>query len=260
MAAYCHAHPCGAASIPAEELPQRLHELPSNDYPITLCGDALSLARAADFLHKKSYRITQQLLLDESALQQLAEAAQLESGHTVYRLWQPSPLIAQWPALAKQWQIPAGKGLDIACGAGRDLVYLAMQGWQMTGVDYLPAALARAEDLALRHSVNIRTQVMDVQEAHWHWQETFDLIVVVRYLHRSLLPKLDSLLNPGGVLLYQTFMQGAEQWGSPKNPNRLLKPGELVAQFATYHILQDACVPLPDGRPVSAFIARKPFD
>ena len=51
-------------------------------------------------------------------------------------------------------------------------------------------------------------------------------------------------------------MQGSEQFGSPRNPNFLLKPGELAQVFAGAEILLDAVETLDDGRPVSAFIAR----
>lgn len=258
QADYCTAHIKGAVSIPAAQLHQRMHELPANDHAIALCGDNESLQQASAFLQKKSYRIEQYLVLDAALMQQLAAQQQLESGHTVYRLWQPSPLIAQWPLLAQQWQITPGNGLDIGCGAGRDLVYLAMHGWQMTGVDYLQPALDKATNLAERHGVSVITQAVDVEEPGWQCAQTFDLIVLVRYLHRPLLDKIDQLLNPGGVLLYQTFMDGAQQWGSPKNPNRLLKPGELAAFFSDYQVLQDTVENLPDGRPVCAFIARKP--
>jgi hypothetical protein len=67
------------------------------------------------------------------------------------------------------------------------------------------------------------------------------------------------LLAPGGVLLYQTFMQGSEQFGSPRNPNYLLRPHELAQTFAGLTILLDEVEYLEDGRPLSAFIARRPL-
>ena len=73
------------------------------------------------------------------------------------------------------------------------------------------------------------------------------------------MPLLPSLLAPGGVLLYQTFMQGSEQFGSPRNPNYLLRPHELAQTFAELAILLDEVEYLEDGRPLSAFIARRPL-
>ena len=80
----------------------------------------------------------------------------------------------------------------------------------------------------------------------------------MRYLHRPLLPYLADWLNPGGVLCYSTFMVGSEKFGSPKNPNYLLRPGELSETFTGMSIVHDEPVELPDGRPVAQFIAQKP--
>ncbi|MGB1257848.1 MAG: class I SAM-dependent methyltransferase, partial [Thiolinea sp.] len=88
---------------------------------------------------------------------------------------------------------------------------------------------------------------------------SFDLICVARYLHRPLFPVIRRLLASGGVLLYQTFMQGCEQTavGRPRNPDFLLRPGELAAEFADAEIILDQIETLDDGRPVAAFVARK---
>jgi hypothetical protein len=56
--------------------------------------------------------------------------------------------------------------------------------------------------------------------------------VVVNYLHRPLLPALVSAVAPGGVLIYETFAQGNERFGRPRNPDFLLRPGELLEAVA----------------------------
>jgi len=53
-------------------------------------------------------------------------------------------------------------------------------------------------------------------------------IVVTHYLHRPLLPNIARALQPGGVLLYETFGIGNERFGKPSNPDFLLQPGELL--------------------------------
>ena len=57
---------------------------------------------------------------------------------------------------------------------------------------------------------------------------TFGAVVVTNYLHRPLFPELLAALAPGGVLLYETFMEGNERFGRPSNPAFLLKDGELL--------------------------------
>ena len=52
--------------------------------------------------------------------------------------------------------------------------------------------------------------------------------MVVNSLHRPLFPALISSVAPGGILIYQTFAQGNERFGRPRNPDFLLRPGELL--------------------------------
>ena len=75
-------------------------------------------------------------------------------------------------------------------------------------------------------------KAMDLEDGHrWRLGGGFDAIVVTNYLHRPLLPAMPDALAPEGVLLYETFMIGNEQFGRPTNPDFLLRPGELLAAF-----------------------------
>jgi SAM-dependent methyltransferase len=56
----------------------------------------------------------------------------------------------------------------------------------------------------------------------------FGGVVVTNYLHRPLMPQLLEAVAPGGVLLYQTFMEGNERFGKPSRPEFLLRDGELL--------------------------------
>ncbi len=62
---------------------------------------------------------------------------------------------------------------------------------------------------------------------------TFDGIVITNYLHRPHFPHLIAALNEGGVLIFETFSQGNEKLGRPRNPDFLLAPGELLAAFGS---------------------------
>lgn len=260
-ALYHQGHVTGATSIPAAELPERMHELPKTSVALALCGDAASLAQAAEFLTRKGYQVLQTIEWNSAWAASLQTTGQWEVGTQSQRLWQPAPLIARFVAeFMPACAITPGNGLDIGCGAGRDMVYLALQGWQMTGIDYIPGALQRAQQLASSQQLSITTLQRDLETGQDPFGEfadgQFDLICVARYLHRPLFAWMKRILKPGGVLIYQTFMQGAEQFGSPRNPNFLLKPGELATTFAGADRLLDTVEYLDDGRPVSAFIAR----
>ena len=65
----------------------------------------------------------------------------------------------------------------------------------------------------------------------------YDGIVVTNYLHRPLLPALAAALAPGGVLIYETFAPGNERFGRPRNPDFLLRPGELLEAFAALTVI-----------------------
>lgn len=128
---------------------------------------------------------------------------------------------------------PGGKVLDLACGAGRNTRWMAQNGWQVLAVDRDEVALQ-----ALRGMPGVSVMVADLEAAPWPFeQQHFDGIVVCRYLHRPLLPLISASLKPGGILIYETFMQGQERLGRPTNPDFLLQPDELAASFSQHTIL-----------------------
>lgn len=121
-----------------------------------------------------------------------------------------------------------GKVLDLASGSGRNARWLASRGFQVEAVDHDEAALE-----SMRGMDNITLTLADLENGTWPYADkSFDAIVVCRYLHRPLLPLLPDSLAPGGVLIYETFMQGHEGYGRPKNPDFLLTPDELLDAFA----------------------------
>lgn len=56
----------------------------------------------------------------------------------------------------------------------------------------------------------------------------FDAVVIANYLHRPLLPSILATVAPGGLLIYETFARGNEKFGRPRNPEYLLRHGELL--------------------------------
>lgn len=91
----------------------------------------------------------------------------------------------------------------------------------------------------------------------------FDLVLCCRFLVRALLPKLREMLNPGGFIVYSTFLDlpGVRAFGRPAGPDHLLLPGELAGQHfgpeQGFIVLRDEVVCTSDGREVSWFVARK---
>jgi SAM-dependent methyltransferase len=124
--------------------------------------------------------------------------------------------------------IPTGEVLDLACGGGRHARLLAQFGHSVLAIDRDPAELSKAA------GPGITTLQLDLengaQRQHgWPlFAGRFAGIVVTNYLHRPLLDDLYASLAPGGVLIYETFAHGNEQFGKPSNPDFLLAPGELL--------------------------------
>ena len=120
-----------------------------------------------------------------------------------------------------------GRVLDVAAGTGRNAIWMAQQGFMVEAVDRDAVALS-----AMLGVPNISIRVADLEAGLWPYSnQVFDAILVCRYLHRPLLSMLPASLAPGGVLIYETFMQGHEAYGRPQNPDFLLLPDELKDIF-----------------------------
>ena len=134
----------------------------------------------------------------------------------------PSPWVRRWVGFIR----PGGAVLDVACGSGRHARWLAELGFEVDAVDRDPALFASPPPgVALRGA--------DLEGGPWPYAgRRFDAIVVTNYLHRPLLPTLVDSLEPGGLLVYETFARGNERFGKPSNPDFLLAPGELLAAVA----------------------------
>jgi SAM-dependent methyltransferase len=131
----------------------------------------------------------------------------------------PSPWVSRWAAL-----VTRGPLLDVACGGGRHARLFAGRGLDVVALDREPQSIPGA-----------RFVQADLEEGAWPFRgERFAAIVVTNYLHRPLLPVLAASLEPGGVLIYETFMSGNERYGKPSNPRFLLQPGELWQAFGAH--------------------------
>jgi SAM-dependent methyltransferase len=138
--------------------------------------------------------------------------------------------------------LPPGRALDVACGEGRNAVWLASKGWRVTGADFSRAGLAKAQRLATDRGVEVTWVEADVVE----WRPptaSFDLVVVM-YLHlpaeqrRRALAHAAAALAPGGVLLVvghdtSNLLKGT---GGPQDPAVLFAPEEIVEDLSGLRI------------------------
>jgi SAM-dependent methyltransferase len=151
----------------------------------------------------------------------------------------PSPWVARWAPF-----IPAGEVLDLACGRGRHARACAALGHPVLAVDRDREALLAVADPAAGQGIT--TQCIDLEvggaglAATWPFAPgRFAGVVATNYLHRPLFAGLAAALQPGGLLIYETFALGNEAYGKPSNPAFLLAPGELFAMAHAYglHVL-----------------------
>ena len=117
---------------------------------------------------------------------------------------------------------PGASVLDLACGSGRHVRVLAARGHTVHAVDRDEQALE-----PLRGIANVL--VTDLEADAWPFAaQKFGGVIVTNYLWRPLLPHVVSAVASSGVLIYETFALGNETVGKPRNPEFLLRPGELL--------------------------------
>ena len=133
----------------------------------------------------------------------------------------------RWAPLIRR----GGRVLDLACGSGRHVRWLAAQGLHVTAVDRDAAALQPLHTIA-------DVRVADLEDGPWPLDgERFDAVVVTNYLWRPAWPPLRAALADGGVLIYETFAAGHERFGRPSRPEFLLRPGELLDLARGWHVV-----------------------
>jgi tellurite methyltransferase len=170
---------------------------------------------------------------------------------------EPSPQPSPGIPVAGENTPSAARALDVACGTGRDAVWLALQGMDVDAIDHLPDALERATSLARRNRVTLNPIEKDI-ELDPTLPTGYDLVCVFRYLHRPLWPALRDAVNPGGYIIYETFhTRTCEAGGRPSSPDHLLQTGELSAAFDGFEILIARDATERGGRYFSSLLARK---
>lgn len=147
-------------------------------------------------------------------------------------VWTTEPNQFLPPAVAG---LPVGTALDLACGEGRNAVWLATQGWVTTGVDFSEVGLDKAAQLAAANGVADRTRWICADATTWTPDATFDLVVVF-YLHLPEPARGDALavaataLAAQGTLLVvgHDITNLTDGVGGPPDPAVLYGPDDVV--------------------------------
>jgi len=159
--------------------------------------------------------------------------------------------------------IPAGRVLDLACGAGRHARLLAAMGHDVVAVDRDAAALATLAGERIEGRLIDLEQSGAEQQALWPLVASmYSGVVVANYLHRALMSALLASVKSGGILIYETFAHGNGQFGKPSNPDFLLARGELLdvgLRAPAWHVIafEDGYVETPKPAMIQRVCARR---
>ena len=150
-------------------------------------------------------------------------------------------------------ELKKGKALVLAMGEGRNAVYLAQNGFDVTGVDISEVAIEKCNRLAKERNTTVNAVVADLTDYDLG-EAQFDLITKFYYYEPSIFPQIIEALKPGGIFILEQFsidhLKYRETSGfGPRNPDYLIKPNELLEHFKSLRILyyEDTVVELDEG-------------
>lgn len=146
------------------------------------------------------------------------------------RVWSGDPNL--WLVEIAQ-ALPPGAALDVACGEGADAVWLARRGWDVTAVDFAPAALDRTRAGARQAGVETRVHTICADVASWQPRGAFDLVSVSFFhaerplrarVHRMALAATRGML----VIVGHDPRNHTEGHGGPPDPTKLYSPNDVL--------------------------------
>lgn len=150
----------------------------------------------------------------------------------------PNPAFTPDPILVEHASLlaPRGLALDVACGVGHNALFLARHGYDVLAVDGSPVGLKYGRAAARAFALPVQFVAADLDE-FVPPPRRFDLVLVIRFLSRPLLPLLKEALVPRGLLIYQTFNLNRRRTNPGFNPEYLLSAGELAEAFGDFETI-----------------------
>ena len=145
------------------------------------------------------------------------------SGMDAGTVQEPTPLVARTAE-----GLRPGRALDLACGAGRDAVWLAGRGWDVTAVDGSRAA----SEIVKKRNPNVDVRVADLERHEFAMEaDSWDLILMCRYLQRDLFEEVKRGVVAGGIVIAIALM-GESRF--------TVAPGELASYFTGWEVLHSS--------------------
>lgn len=268
LEAFTAGHLCGAVNFPLEDggpswreaaslekgLPS-IHLPPRHEHLLVIASCHQDAERVARHLSGRDRTFVTGLVLSVNDLEFLP-VHWLERGLSNHCLWKPPHWLADHQGLLPP--PAAGPVLDLACGSGRAMVWLAERGYRVSGIDWQPEALDLGRRLAADRGVACEFLAGDLRDAATVPGGPWAIILNFRFRQVELLEKMAGWLQPGGVALVRTFRAAPGYEGHP-SPRHRLGPQELLRYFPARacEILAHEESHDPDGRPAAGIVARK---
>jgi 2-polyprenyl-3-methyl-5-hydroxy-6-metoxy-1,4-benzoquinol methylase len=170
-------------------------------------------------------------------LRTVGDRAEVERWNRI--LTSPKPMFNTAPNLflvAVTKGVKPGRALDVGMGQGRNTIYLAQQGWDVTGFDPADRAVAAAQDQAAKLGVKITTRVARAEDFDWG-ESTWDLIVLSYVGAREYAGTVQRALRSGGMVVVEAFHRDATK-GGPIGDRVVFETNELPNVFAGLRVVR----------------------
>ena len=168
---------------------------------------------------------------------------------------------APWLAAHRELLPGGGRALDVACGDGRNALYLARRGYAVDAIDASDVAIDALRAAARERELAVEPLVVDLEDEPLP-PGPYDVVVTMNFLQRDLFGPLQAVLAPGGLLFYETLAEAhVTQLGRSFNPAYLLEEGELLRAFEGLDVIdhfEGVAERSGGARGVEAIVARRP--
>lgn len=177
--------------------------------------------------------------------------------------WAEKAFDADWqvdPWLEKVFPLlPQGSALDVACGLGRNSLFLAEKGFSVTAVDVSETALKLLNQEAHQRNLVITTQQLDLESGASLPPGPFDLFLNFFFLHRPLLVQDLARVKSGGVVVVRTFSRIGAIQDDQISTSMSLAAGELLEIFSGWKILlhEEGLEPSRKGGTLAGIVAQR---
>jgi len=140
--------------------------------------------------------------------------------------------------LVEDWlpRIPVGKALDVACGAGRNAIFLAQAGYQVDAIDISSEGLNQARQKAESQGLSINWIDHDLDQA-FQFDTDYDLIIVLWYVDLALITRLCDCLVTGGYLVCEEHLITDREVIGPTSSSYRVAPGDLREAVSGVNVL-----------------------